>query len=139
MNIYPDLSDDDLSSAMGTETPLPHYLVPEGLPACSKGSAEQQIHHIEGEGARYLVVDQSANWRHNSKVSKIWQDGMEVRALGVLASVVEQWFDQKALDEGNIVRFLGVVRWMIPTVYVLSGLRDDTYRYKTFHRPGVLS
>src|SRR3954454_22616739 len=32
-------------------------------------------------GARYLVINQSANRRHNSKTSKIWQDGMELRAL----------------------------------------------------------
>jgi hypothetical protein len=62
MNIPPDLSDDDLSSAMGTETLLAHDLVPEGLPAYSKGPTELQI----------------------------WQDGMKLRALGVLASVVEQ-------------------------------------------------
>jgi hypothetical protein len=49
-----------------------------------------------------MVVDQSANRRHNSQVSKIRQDGMKLRALGVLASVVEQWFNQKALDEGNM-------------------------------------
>ena len=38
MNIHPDLFDDDLSSAMGTETLLAHDLVPEGLPASSKGA-----------------------------------------------------------------------------------------------------
>ena len=27
---------------------------------------------------------------------------MELCVLGVLASVVEQWFDQKTLDEGNM-------------------------------------
>jgi hypothetical protein len=31
---------------MGIETLLAHGLVPEGLPACSKGPAKQQIHHI---------------------------------------------------------------------------------------------
>jgi hypothetical protein len=36
MNIHPDLSDDDLSSALGTETLLPHDLVPEGLTNLSK-------------------------------------------------------------------------------------------------------
>jgi hypothetical protein len=56
MNIDPDLND-DLSSAMGTETLLAHDLVPEGLPASSKGPAEQQIHHIGG--VRYLTVDLS--------------------------------------------------------------------------------
>ena len=92
MNIHPDLSDDDLSTAMGIETLLAHDLVPEGLPACSTGLAEQQIHHIGGR-ARYLVVNQSANRRHNSMVSKISQDGMELRGLGVLASVVEAWWN----------------------------------------------
>ena len=61
MNIYPDLSDDDLSNATGTEALLTHDLVPGGLPACSKGPAE----------TRSLVVNHSANRRHNSKVSKI--------------------------------------------------------------------
>ena len=48
MNIIADLSDDDLRSAMGIETLLAHDLVPEGLPACSTGPAEQQIHYIGG-------------------------------------------------------------------------------------------
>src|SRR4051794_15083742 len=78
MNIDPDLND-DLSSAMGTETLLAHDLVPEGLPASSKGPAEQQIHHIGG--VRYLAVDQTANQRQGSKVSKIWLYGAELRAL----------------------------------------------------------
>jgi hypothetical protein len=83
MNTNLDLSGDDLSSTMGIETLLAHDLVLEALPASSKGPAEQQVHHIGGEGggARYLVVDQGASRRHSSKVSKIWQDGMELRAL----------------------------------------------------------
>ena len=40
MNTDPDL-DDDLSGAMGTETLLAHDLVPDGLPASSRGPAEQ--------------------------------------------------------------------------------------------------
>jgi hypothetical protein len=48
MNIHPDLFDDNLSSAMGTETLLAHDLAPEGLPASNKGPAEQHIHHIGG-------------------------------------------------------------------------------------------
>jgi hypothetical protein len=79
MNIDPDLLDDDLSSATSTETLLAHDLVPDGLPASSREPAEQQIHHIRG--ARYLAVDQTANCRHGSQVSKIWQYGMELRAL----------------------------------------------------------
>ena len=42
MKIHPDLSDDDLSSAMGTETLLAHDLVPDNLPASTKGPAERQ-------------------------------------------------------------------------------------------------
>jgi hypothetical protein len=78
MDIHLDLFGDGLCSAMGTETLLAHDLVPEGLPASSKGPTEQQIHHIRGE--RYLVVDESANRRHNSKVSKIWRDRIELPA-----------------------------------------------------------
>jgi hypothetical protein len=66
MNIDPDLLDDDLSSAMSTETLLTHGLVPDKFPASSKGPAEQQMHHIGG--ARYLVIGQTANRRHGSKV-----------------------------------------------------------------------
>jgi hypothetical protein len=57
----------------GTETFLAHDLVPEDLPASSKGPAEQQIRHIGG--IRYLIVDQTANRRQGSKISKdlaIW-------------------------------------------------------------------
>jgi hypothetical protein len=35
MNIHPDLFDDDLSSAMGTETLLARDSVPDGLPTSS--------------------------------------------------------------------------------------------------------
>ena len=52
-----------------------------------------------------MVVDQSANRRHNPKVSKIWQDGMKLRALGVLASVVEQRFNQNAPRRGEYVYY----------------------------------
>jgi hypothetical protein len=41
MNIDPDLLDDDLSSAMGTEMLLAYDLVPDGLPASSREPAEQ--------------------------------------------------------------------------------------------------
>lgn len=43
MNIRPDLFSDDFSSAIGTETLLAHDRVSEGLPASSKGHAEQQM------------------------------------------------------------------------------------------------
>jgi hypothetical protein len=38
MNVHLDFFNDDLSSAIGTEALLAHYLVPEGLPASSKGA-----------------------------------------------------------------------------------------------------
>jgi hypothetical protein len=49
MDTDSDLLSDDLSSAMGTETLVARDMVPESLPASSKGPAEQQIHHIRGE------------------------------------------------------------------------------------------
>ena len=55
MNIDPDLLSDDISSKMGTETLLAHEMVPEGLPASSKGPAEQQVHHIRG--ARLVLLE----------------------------------------------------------------------------------
>jgi hypothetical protein len=50
MSIDPGLLDDDLGGAMSTETLLAHDLVPDGLPASSRGL----IHHIGG--TRYLVL-----------------------------------------------------------------------------------
>jgi hypothetical protein len=79
MNIDTYLLNDNLSSAVGTETLLDHDPVPEDLPTSSKGPAEQQIRHIGG--VRYLVVDQTANQRQGSKASKIWLYGAELRAL----------------------------------------------------------
>jgi len=79
MNIDPDLLSDDLNNEMGTETLLAHDLVPEDLPASSQGPAEQQIHYIGG--LMHLVVDQTANRRQGSKVSKTWLYGAELRAL----------------------------------------------------------
>ena len=64
---------------MDTETLPARDQVPGALPTSSKVPAEQQVHHIRE--TRYLVVDQSANRHHSSKVSKIWQDGMELWAL----------------------------------------------------------
>jgi hypothetical protein len=48
MNIDADLSDDDLSSAMGTNTLLARDLVPGALPTFSNMPAEQQVHHVGG-------------------------------------------------------------------------------------------
>ena len=69
MNIDQNFLDDDLSSAIDTETLLAYNLMSDGLSASSREPAEQQIHHIKE--ARYLTVNQTANRRHNSQVSKI--------------------------------------------------------------------
>jgi hypothetical protein len=48
MNIDTDLSDDDLSSATGTETLLARDLVSGALPTSTEVPAEHQVHHIGG-------------------------------------------------------------------------------------------
>ena len=68
-----------LDNSLSTNTLLSHDMVLEGLLASSKELAEQQLHHIKE--VRYLVVDQTANRRCNSNVSKTWQYRMELRAL----------------------------------------------------------
>ena len=92
MNIDLDLLDDDLSSAMGTEILLAHDLVPEGLPASRKACGVADTPYWRGKipGSR-----QTANRRQGSKISKIW---LHNRSMRVVESVVEQWFDQEALD-----------------------------------------
>jgi hypothetical protein len=70
--------EDDLSSALGTETLAARDMVPEGFDNTPRARVptEQLI-----QGRRYLKVDQSANKRNGSKVSKIWQHRSELRAL----------------------------------------------------------
>ena len=46
MNIDAELSDDDRSSAIGTETLLACDLVPGALPTSTEVPAEHQVHHI---------------------------------------------------------------------------------------------
>jgi len=48
MNIDPELLDNDLSSAIGTETLIVNDLVPDGLPDFSKGRAQEALHCIGG-------------------------------------------------------------------------------------------
>ena len=71
-------NDDGLSTALGTESLAARDMVPEGFDNTprARGALEQLI-----QGRRYLRVDQSANKRNNSKVSKIWCYGSELRAL----------------------------------------------------------
>jgi hypothetical protein len=65
--------DDNLSTTLGTETLTVRDMVPEGFDNTprARGLPEQII-----QGKRYLVVEQSANKRHQSKISKIWQYGI---------------------------------------------------------------
>jgi hypothetical protein len=69
-----DFGEDNLSSALGTETLAARDIVPEGFDNTPRARAptEQLI-----QGRKYLVVNQTANIRQNSKVSKIWQYGKE--------------------------------------------------------------
>ena len=62
--------EDDLSTALGTESLAAGGMVPEGFDNTprTRGVPELLI-----QGSRYLKVDQSANTRKNSKVAKIWQ------------------------------------------------------------------
>jgi hypothetical protein len=72
MELDSDFLNDDLSSAMGTDTLVANHMVPGK-------TSDLPIQLINGK--RYLTVDQSPNQRHGSKVSKIWQYGTDLRAL----------------------------------------------------------
>jgi hypothetical protein len=63
---------------LGTETLAARDMVPKGFDNTPRAHAsiEQLI-----QGKRYLRVDQSANKRHNSTVSEIWQYESGLRAL----------------------------------------------------------
>jgi hypothetical protein len=73
---------DDLSSALGTETLAARDMVPEGFDNTSRAPVptEQLI-----QDRRYLKVDQSTNKRNSSKVSKIWQHGKELTRRSIAA------------------------------------------------------
>ena len=61
VNINANLSGDNSNRAIGTKALLAYDLVPDVLPASSKGLTERQAHHIKR--VRYLIVDQSVNRR----------------------------------------------------------------------------
>jgi hypothetical protein len=93
MNTNADLSNDDLSGAMSTETLLAYDLVLEALLASSKGPAEQQVLHFWWVGARYLVVTttpsclrQMRDFFDNTWVGKL-QPWVEV----ILANCRDTW------------------------------------------------
>jgi hypothetical protein len=74
-----DRPDDDLSTAFGTETLAERDMVPEGFANTPTSRTDMRVEVIDG--GRYLRVDQSANLRVNSVVSKIWKHGFEYRSL----------------------------------------------------------
>ena len=71
--------DDDLSTAFGTETLAERDMIPEGFANTPSSRSEMPVEVIGG--GRYLRVDQSANIRAGSVISKIWNHGFEYRSL----------------------------------------------------------
>jgi len=74
-----DRPDDDLSTAFGTETLAERDMVPEGFANTPTSRTDMPVEVIGG--GRYLRVDQSANLRANSVISKIWKHGFKYRSL----------------------------------------------------------
>jgi BED zinc finger len=70
---------DDLSTAFGTETLAEREMVPEGFDNAPNSRNSMPIELVSGR--RFLKVDQTANLRAGSKVSKIWEHGFEYRSL----------------------------------------------------------
>ena len=68
--------DDDLSTALGTETLAGRDMVPEEFQDRPNSMTVEVINR-----ARYMKVDQSANLRAGSVSSKIWLHGDEYRSL----------------------------------------------------------
>jgi hypothetical protein len=64
-----DRSEDDLSTAFGTETLTERDMIPEGFANAPSSRTDTPVEVIGG--GRYLRVDQSANLRANSVISKI--------------------------------------------------------------------
>ena len=74
-----DRLDDDLSTAFGTETLAERDMIPEGFANTPTSRTDMPVEVIGG--GRYLRVDQSANLRANSVISKIWNHSFEYRLL----------------------------------------------------------
>ena len=68
---------DDLSTALGTEG---REMVPEGFDDAPNLRDSMHIEVVGGR--RFLKVDQTANLRAGSKVSKIWEHDFEYRSVG---------------------------------------------------------
>jgi hypothetical protein len=70
---------DDLSTAFGTEMLAEREMVPEGFDNAPNSRDSMPIELVGGR--RFLKVDQAANLRAGSKVSKIWEHGFGYRLL----------------------------------------------------------
>ena len=68
-------TDDDLSSAMGTETLADRDLVPPGFDNAPRAQTEGLPIEIF-DNRRYLKVERSATLRKGAKFSKIWSHGI---------------------------------------------------------------
>ncbi len=64
----------NLSSIIGSRTLTARDMVPEGFDNIPNAPPQEQVI----QGGRYLVVDQSANQRKQSQISKIWRYGKEL-------------------------------------------------------------
>ena len=71
---------DDLSTALGTETLADREMVPLGFKN-TPGSSVDTLSIEIFEHRRFLKVERSAALRSRQKVSKIWDHGIEYRAL----------------------------------------------------------
>jgi hypothetical protein len=72
--------DDNLSSAIGTETLADRDLVPPGFDNTSRARTKDlQIETFQRR--RYLKVERNATLRKNAKVSKIWNHRTEYKTL----------------------------------------------------------
>jgi hypothetical protein len=72
--------DSDLSTALGTETLADRDMVPPGFDN-TPGSSVDTLPIEIFEHRRFLRVERSAALRSGQKVSKIWDYGIEFRAL----------------------------------------------------------
>jgi hypothetical protein len=70
---------DDLLTALGTETLAGREMMPEGSDNAPNLRDSMPIELVDGR--RFLKVNQTANLRAGSKVSKIWEHGFEHRSL----------------------------------------------------------
>jgi len=67
--------ENELSTAIGSGTRIASEIARDD----SDNTPKLPIRTINGK--RYLEVDQSANQRAGSKISSIWQHGLELRAM----------------------------------------------------------